>query len=129
MSTDTIVTGPSTVDTIPVSGLSIYDPVFFGMDKFGQRVEIPLIWRNMLKAGEPGAGKSVGEQNIVAHGMLSSDCSTWLFDGKLVELGMWADAADVFVGPDMRLAILRLTQLQFELDRRYVELKRQNRRK
>ncbi|WP_260479246.1 FtsK/SpoIIIE domain-containing protein [Kibdelosporangium aridum] len=108
----------------------MYDKVHLGIDEYGYGVDIPLIYRNILLAGEPGAGKSVALNNIVAHGALSpTDCSMWLFDGKQVELGLWADVADVFVGPDMAAALRRLRQLQHEMDRRYAELSRVNRRK
>lgn len=135
MSTETFTQPLSTVDSLdegvryPVASLSMYDPFYLGVDEYGQRVEVPLIYRNMLPAGEPGSGKSVLLSNIVAHGALSADCSLWLFDGKEVELGMWRDVADVFVGPDITLALLRMRQLQAEMDRRYAELTRVNRRK
>ena len=35
-----------------------------------------------------------------------------LFDGKQVELGMWDDLADEFVGPDLDHAIITLRRLQ-----------------
>lgn len=117
------------VDTIPVSSLSIYDPIYLGIDENSQRVELTLMYRNILLAGEPGAGKSVALSNIVGHASLCSDCSLWLFDGKLVELGLWRDIADVFVGADIDEALYRLRQLQQEMDRRYAELDRVHRRK
>jgi S-DNA-T family DNA segregation ATPase FtsK/SpoIIIE len=116
-------------DTIPVSGLSIYDLVHLGVDEYGRLVEIELMYRNILLGGEPGSGKSVMLNNIVAHGALASDCSLWLFDGKQVELGLWRDVADVFVGKDIEDALRRLRQLQREMDRRYDELDRVRRRK
>jgi S-DNA-T family DNA segregation ATPase FtsK/SpoIIIE len=116
-------------DTIPVAGLSIYDPVHLGIYEDGYGVDIELIWRNILLAGEPGAGKSVGLNNIVAHGALCPDLSLWLFDGKQVELGLWRDVADLFVGPDIVGALEALERLQAEMDRRYRELDRVRRRK
>lgn len=124
MSTNTIVE-----DRIPVSSLSMYDPIHLGIDELGYGVDIQLIYRNIIMGGEPGSGKSVGLNNIVAHGALSMDCSLWLFDAKQVELGLWADIADVFVGPDMTKALYRLQQLQHEMNRRYAELTRTRRRK
>lgn len=115
--------------TFPVSSLSMYDPVYLGVDEYGHRVELELVYRNLLLGGEPGAGKSVALNNIVAHATLCTNCSLWLFDGKQVELGLWREVADVFVGPDMAEAINRLTQLQHEMDRRYAELNRVGRRK
>ncbi|SNR79906.1 DNA segregation ATPase FtsK/SpoIIIE, S-DNA-T family [Haloechinothrix alba] len=116
-------------DTVPVAGLSIYDPVHLGMFADGEGVNIELIYRNILMAGEPGAGKSVGLNNVVAHGALCPDVSLWLFDGKQVELGLWREVADVFVGPDIELALQRMEALQAEMDRRYDELDRVRRRK
>ena len=43
----------------------------------------------MLIGGEPGGGKSVALQLVVAHGALSPDCRLVLVDGKRVELGLW----------------------------------------
>jgi S-DNA-T family DNA segregation ATPase FtsK/SpoIIIE len=107
----------------------MYDLVHLGVDEYGQLVEIELIYRNILLGGEPGSGKSVLLNNIVAHGALCGDCSLWLFDGKQVELGLWRDVADVFVGKDIDDALRRLRQLQREMDRRYDELDRVRRRK
>ncbi|NKQ55424.1 cell division protein FtsK [Amycolatopsis sp. K13G38] len=116
-------------DTVPVAGLTIYDPVHLGIYEDGFGVDIELIWRNILLAGEPGAGKSVGLNNIVAHAALCPDVSLWLFDGKQVELGLWREVADLFVGPDIERALLALERLQAEMDRRYRELDRVRRRK
>lgn len=116
-------------DTIPVAPLSIYDQVHLGIDEYGRLVEIELMYHNLIDGGEPGSGKSVALNNVVAHGALSADCSLWLFDGKQVELGLWRDVADVFVGPDMEHALRRLRALQYEMDRRYAELGRVRRRK
>jgi DNA segregation ATPase FtsK/SpoIIIE, S-DNA-T family len=84
-------------DSIPVAPLSIWDPVHLGTDELGRRVEVTLAERNMLIGGEPGGGKSVALQLIVAHGALSNDCHLILVDGKRVELGLWRDCAERFV--------------------------------
>ncbi|GAB2749880.1 hypothetical protein GCM10027174_25440 [Salinifilum aidingensis] len=115
--------------SVPVAGLSIYDPVHLGIDEHGNRVDIELIYRNILFGGEPGSGKSNGVQNILGHASMCQDCQLWLFDGKQVELGLWRSVADVFVGPDVDDAIRRLEQLQAEMDRRYAELDKVRRRK
>ncbi|MFD2419968.1 FtsK/SpoIIIE domain-containing protein [Amycolatopsis pigmentata] len=116
-------------ETIPVAGLSIYEPVHLGIYEDGFGVDIELIYRNILLAGEPGSGKSGGLNNIVAHGALCPDVSLWLLDGKQVELGLWRDLADVFIGPDIDGALLALERLQAEMNRRYAELDRVRRRK
>jgi S-DNA-T family DNA segregation ATPase FtsK/SpoIIIE len=107
-----------TTDTIPVTPLSIWDPVHLGTDEFGNRVEVTLAERNMLVGGEPGSGKSVALQLIVAQGALSSDCHLVLVDGKRVELGLWRHCAERFIGPTIDEAIDTLGWLQTKIDER-----------
>ncbi|MEV4275853.1 FtsK/SpoIIIE domain-containing protein [Actinoplanes xinjiangensis] len=109
--------------------LSIFDPVFIGIDEFGQPVLLPLIYRNLLIGGEPGAGKSGLLNGVVAHASLSLDCKLCLFDGKQVELGQWRACADVFVGPNLGEALGVLRRLQVMMDRRYDYLLACERRK
>ncbi|MGH4008924.1 MAG: FtsK/SpoIIIE domain-containing protein, partial [Pseudonocardiaceae bacterium] len=81
--------------------LSIWQPVQLGIDERGAPVRVGLAERNLLAAGEPGAGKSVGLNLIVAHAALSLDCRLILVDGKRVELGLWRRCADAFIGPSI----------------------------
>ena len=110
-------------------GPSIWEPIHLGIGEDGRPIRVPLIYRNMLLAGEPGAGKSVGLNNIVAHAALSTDCRLWLFDGKIVELGLWRSCADRFIANDLGDAIAALLDLQSEMDSRYVVLDEARRRK
>ncbi|WP_034594480.1 FtsK/SpoIIIE domain-containing protein [Hamadaea tsunoensis] len=124
-----IATLPAT-STVPVGpGLSIFEPAFLGADESGRRVDLSLMWRNLLIGGTPGSGKSVALSNLVAHAALSYDCGLVLIDGKQVELGLWADCADVFVGPDQGHAIRTLQRLQTLTDNRYTYLRAVDRRK
>jgi S-DNA-T family DNA segregation ATPase FtsK/SpoIIIE len=116
-------------DIVPVSGLSIFTPIFLGTDENGATVTVNLPYRNMLAAGEPGGGKSVLLNNIVGHVALCTDVALWLFDGKQVELGLWEDVADVFVGNDVLAANTKLAELQAEMDTRYQLLTAAKRRK
>ncbi|WP_199431199.1 FtsK/SpoIIIE domain-containing protein [Qaidamihabitans albus] len=118
-----------TAPTVPVAGLSIYDPMHFGVDEYGQPVRVTVAYKNLIAGGEPGSGKSSLVNTIVAHGALSADCRLWLFDGKQVELDPWHPVADVFVGNDMDLALDKLHELQHELDIRYAMLRQAGRRK
>ena len=103
---------------VPTFPFSMFDPVHLGRDEYGDQVTVDLAERNMLLGGEPGAGKSSGLNLIVAHGALSYDCKLILVDGKQVELGMWDDIADEFVGPDLAHANLTLRRLQRVMDNR-----------
>jgi DNA segregation ATPase FtsK/SpoIIIE, S-DNA-T family len=105
-------------DAIPVTPLSIWKPIHLGSDETSQQVNVCLAERNMLIGGEPGGGKSVALQLIVAHGALSADCKLILVDGKRVELGLWADCAERFVGPSIDDAIDVLHGLQQTIDER-----------
>ncbi|MGI8816333.1 MAG: FtsK/SpoIIIE domain-containing protein [Pseudonocardia sp.] len=111
------------------SEYSIYNPVALGIDENGCPCSLVLMYRNMLMAGEPGSGKSGGLNNLVAHAALSPDCRLWLMDGKRVELGLWRDCAEVFVGPELGEAIDTLCKLQAEMDERYAFLDDHRRRK
>ena len=116
--------------TVPVGPLlSMYDPIFIGVDEFGAPVYTKLIYRNLLAAGEPGGGKSGLLNTFAAHAALSIRNRIVLFDGKQVELGMWDDLADEFVGPDLDHAIITLRRLQRVMDNRYTWLRAHRRRK
>jgi S-DNA-T family DNA segregation ATPase FtsK/SpoIIIE len=109
--------------------LSIFDPVHIGVDEFGMPVSVSLIERNLLAAGEPGAGKSALLNVVAAHAALSPDCRLVLLDGKRVELGQWRDCADAFIGPNIEQALVLLRRLQIMMDNRYAYLERDHRRK
>jgi S-DNA-T family DNA segregation ATPase FtsK/SpoIIIE len=123
--------GPAThPGTIPVGPLlTMYDPIYIGVDEFLSPVYTRVIYKNLLAAGEPGSGKS-GLLNIfAAHAALSAKSRLVLFDGKVVELGLWADVADEFVGFDPDHAIITLRRLQKVMNNRYAWLGAHKRRK
>ncbi|BCJ74501.1 hypothetical protein CS0771_40450 [Catellatospora sp. IY07-71] len=115
---------------VPVGpSLSIYDPIFLGIDEFGAHVNLGLMGRNLLVGGEPGGGKSGLLNAICAHAALSTDCRLVLFDGKLVELGQWEDSADEFVGFDPERAINVMARLSALMNNRYTWMKAKGIRK
>jgi S-DNA-T family DNA segregation ATPase FtsK/SpoIIIE len=113
----------------PLPGLSMYDPIHFGIDEYGEHVEVTLAYRNLLIGGEPGSGKSSLLNTVLAHAALSTNARLWLFDGKLVELRPWSEVADVFVGNSITDALRRLSELQAEMELRYQLLDAAKRRK
>jgi DNA segregation ATPase FtsK/SpoIIIE, S-DNA-T family len=114
----TITAAPPVMTAYPGGPLSIWHPVHLGTDESGADIYVSLIERNMLLGGEPGSGKSVALQLMVAHAALSLDCRLILIDGKRVELGMWRKAATRFVGPNLDEAIDTLHDLQKLIDER-----------
>ncbi|MEV7231634.1 FtsK/SpoIIIE domain-containing protein [Polymorphospora sp. NPDC051019] len=120
----------NTPAVVPVGpSLSMYDPIYLGIDEFGEPVYLNLVYRNLLAGGEPGGGKSGLLNAIAAHAALSVDTRLVLLDGKLVELGLWADVADEFVGPDITHALTVLRRLQTVMNNRYAWLRAHGRRK
>jgi S-DNA-T family DNA segregation ATPase FtsK/SpoIIIE len=124
------MTGPTlAAGTVPVGPtLSMFDPIYVGIDEFGHPVYIRVIYKNLLAAGQPGGGKSGLMNTLTAHAALSARSRLVLFDGKQVELGMWDDIADEFVGPDLDHAIITLKRLQRVMDNRYAWLTAHRRR-
>ncbi|MEU0156955.1 FtsK/SpoIIIE domain-containing protein [Micromonospora fulviviridis] len=121
---------PTTADAVPVGpGLSMFDPIFIGIDEFGQPVYLDVIYRNLLTAGEPGGGKSGLINNICGHAALCDNTRLVLFDAKLVELGPWRDLADAFIGPDIDQGIEVLRRLLVVATNRYTWLLANRRRK
>ena len=88
------MTGPATIPagTVPVGPmLSMFDPIYVGIDEFGHPVYIRVIYKNLLASGQPGGGKSGLMNTLTAHAALSARSRLVLYDGKRVELGMWDD--------------------------------------
>ena len=68
------MTGPApATGTIPAGPmLSMFDPIYVGIDEFGHPVHIRIIYKNLLAAGEPGGGKSGLLNTFTAHAALSA---------------------------------------------------------
>ncbi|NJP30679.1 FtsK/SpoIIIE domain-containing protein [Micromonospora thermarum] len=121
---------PAPASGVPVGpGLSMFDPLFIGIDEFGQPVYLDVIYRNILAAGEPGGGKSGLLNNIAGTAALCDNTRLVLFDAKLVELGPWRDIADEFVGLDIDHGLNVLRRLLVVASNRYAWLLAHRRRK
>ena len=121
---------PAPAPAVPVGpGLSMFDPIFIGIDEFGQPVYLDVIYRNILAAGEPGGGKSGLLNNIAGTAALCDNTRLVLFDAKLVELGPWRDIADEFVGLDIDHGLNVLRRLLVVASNRYAWLLAHRRRK
>jgi S-DNA-T family DNA segregation ATPase FtsK/SpoIIIE len=111
------ITRTRPLPALPPAPLSMFDPVYAAQDETGYPVHLDFADQvGIILAGEPGAGKSVGLANIVAHGALSyDDCRLTLIDGAIVELGIWRHCADYFVGADISHAIAVLEKQQQDI--------------
>ncbi len=99
--------------------VSAWDPISVGVDQDGKCVAISLIERNLLIGGEPGSGKSVILNVLIAHLSQCSDVALYLFDAKFVELRNWSQIAAGFVGPNIDDAIAQLQRLRSVMEERY----------
>jgi len=93
-----------------------------GIDEDGEPVRLLLPEHNLLLGGEPGAGKSAAISLLIGAAALDPTVSLWCFDGKLVELGLWAPTAHRFVGPDLNRAVHVLRELHEVLESRFARL-------
>lgn len=60
-------------NSVSADTLSMFDPIYLGIDEFGEPVYLHLVYRNLLAGGEPGGGKSGLLNTIAAHAALSTD--------------------------------------------------------
>lgn len=114
---------------LEVDSWSLWDPTIIGVAEDGTPTSITLFEHNLLIGGEPGSGKSVVLSSIVAAGALDPSVHLVLLDGKEVELSLWLDVADRFVGRSQEEAVRALEQVQAEMDDRYQELRATRKRK
>src|SRR4051794_4380366 len=121
---------PLGIDRVPVApGLSMFDPMFIGIDEFGHHVPLDPVYHNLLIAGDPGGGKSGLITLTAAHAALSDHTRLVLLDAKYVELGPWQEIADAFIGNDLDAAISVLKRLLQVATNRYLWLLAHRRRK
>ena len=108
------------MDSVPVAGLSMFDRVFLGMDEDGRRVEIELVYRNLLIGGEPGARQVGGaEQHRRARGDVrrTAGCGCSTASRSSWACGpTWLRCSSATTSPTPSD---RLRDLQAEMDARY----------
>jgi hypothetical protein len=112
-----------------LANTSAWNPVPIGVDEDGDVIHMRLAEHNLLLGGEPGAGKSAVLNLLVAATALDPATTLTVFDGKQVELAAWEGCADRFCGPDMTRAAETFEALRAEMDRRYLGLHANRRRK
>jgi hypothetical protein len=109
--------------------LSLWEPIPVGVGEDGEAICVSVVERNVLIGGEPGAGKSVAESELIATAALDPEVDLTLFDGKLVELAPWRGVARAVVGLNIYEAIDVLRELRDEMNARYERLLAEGKRK
>src|ERR1044072_222553 len=116
----TIARDPLGTDRVPVGpGLSMFDPMFIGIDEFGQHVTLETASQNPLTARAPGGGNPGLSTPPAPPAGLADNSRLVLLDGKWVELGPWLEIADAFVGNDIDAALSVLKRLLTVATNRY----------
>lgn len=102
------------------------DRVFAGRDSRGRAVEFSLVERSYLIGGEPGGGKSVSSNNILAYAALDPYVEMYLADGKYgFDLSPWEPlAARVLTAQGLDPMMEMIEELRVEMNRRYALLRK-----
>lgn len=111
------------------SQTSIWDDIPVGIDLKGNVVTINLDEKHVLTGGLTGYGKSVFLSALVAVAAGDPSCNLILLDGTEVDMGMWEDCAQVFVGADPTYALAVLKCVQTEINRRITWMRAQRPRR
>jgi hypothetical protein len=122
-------TAPLVWPLLDAPAVSLWKPIPIGMAEDGTEATISLPERNLLLGGEPGGGKSVALQLVIAAAALHPEVHLTLFDANRVQLSVWRGCADRFVGPDVNDGIAALEELVDDMNQRYEWLESEHRRK
>ncbi|QUX27895.1 hypothetical protein KGD83_21830 [Nocardiopsis akebiae] len=102
------------------------DKLFAGRDARGRAVEFKMVERSYMIGGEPGGGKSVASNNVLAWFFLDPRTQVYLADGKFgFDLMVWEPMAKFVLTdkrPEAMIAMLR--EVIAEMDRRYKILRK-----
>ncbi|MEW2189425.1 FtsK/SpoIIIE domain-containing protein [Streptomyces microflavus] len=107
---------------------SIWDPIPFGQDARGNRIEVPVMWQSMFFGGLPRRGKTFTQRLMTAAGLLDAYVRHYVADGKggADWMPMRAVAHRLVMGAeDDAIEALKamLRELLMEMERRFAILR------
>ncbi|WP_241836122.1 FtsK/SpoIIIE domain-containing protein [Streptomyces sp. JS01] len=107
---------------------SIWDPIPFGQDARGNRIEVPVMWQSMFFGGLPRRGKTFTQRLMTAAGLLDPYVRHYVADGKggADWMPMRAVAHRLVMGAeDDAIEALKamLAELLIEMERRFAILR------
>ncbi|MEV3847903.1 FtsK/SpoIIIE domain-containing protein [Streptomyces microflavus] len=107
---------------------SIWDPIPFGQDARGNRIEVPVMWQSMFFGGLPRRGKTFTQRLMTAAGLLDAYVRHYVADGKggADWMPMRAVAHRLVMGAeDDAIEALKamLQELLIEMERRFAILR------
>lgn len=110
------------------AALSLWLPIPLGIDENGQTVTVTLPEHTLFLSGEPGAGKTVAQQVLVAAVALS-DATLTVIDGKEIDLVDWQPRCHAFAGADTAEANAALAAAAEWMTASYARLRAAGRKK
>ncbi|MGC4911214.1 FtsK/SpoIIIE domain-containing protein [Streptomyces cyaneofuscatus] len=107
---------------------SIWDPIPFGQDARGNRINVPVMWQSMFFGGLPRRGKTFTQRLMTAAGLLDAYVRHYMADGKggADWMPMRAVAHRLVMGAeDAAVQALKamLAELLIEMERRFAILR------
>ncbi|MFE9099808.1 hypothetical protein [Actinomadura geliboluensis] len=73
---------PTPSPLVKADSFDVWDPIPFGRDARGDRVDLPVMWQSMFWGGLPRRGKTSAQRDIVAAGVLDASVRHRVADGK-----------------------------------------------
>lgn len=79
---DPYLGAPNPSPLAKAESFSIWDPIPFGQDARGNRIEVPVMWQSMFFGGLPRRGKTFTQRLMTAAGLLDAYVRHYVADGK-----------------------------------------------
>jgi len=107
---------------------SIWDPIPFGQDARGNRINVPVMWQSMFFGGLPRRGKTFTQRLMTAAGLLDAYVRHYIADGKggADWMPMRAVAHRLVMGAEddaIKALKAMLAELLIEMERRFAILR------
>ncbi|MFJ9508442.1 FtsK/SpoIIIE domain-containing protein [Streptomyces anulatus] len=125
---DPYLGAPNPSPLVKAETFSIWDPIPFGQDARGNRIEVPVMWQSMFFGGLPRRGKTFTQRLMTAAGLLDAYVRHYVADGKggADWMPMRAVAHRLVMGAeDDAIEALKamLAELLMEMERRFAILR------
>ncbi|MFH9121115.1 FtsK/SpoIIIE domain-containing protein [Streptomyces globisporus] len=125
---DPYLGAPNPSPLAKAQSFSIWDPIPFGQDARGNRIEVPVMWQSMFFGGLPRRGKTFTQRLMTAAGLLDAYVRHYVADGKggADWMPMRAVAHRLVMGAeDDAIEALKamLAELLIEMERRFAILR------
>lgn len=73
---------PTPSPLVGMDSFSLWDPIPFGRDARGNRIDLSVMWQSMFFGGLPRRGKTAAQRLLTIGGALDPQVRHWMADGK-----------------------------------------------